>query len=69
MSERVPLEITCRFAGIVALFATIRPFSAVNSQVGFQIGKFDTRVAALITIVIFLCIRLDLVDFGHLGKF
>ena len=39
------------------------------SGVGFQIGKFGTRVAALIAIVIFLCIRLDLVDFGHPGTF
>ena len=34
---------------------------------GFQIEKFGTRLAALI--VIFLHIRMDLVDFGHHGKF
>ena len=36
---------------------------------GFQIEKFGTRLAALIAIVIFLYIRMDLVDFGHVGKF
>ena len=36
---------------------------------GFQIEKFGTRLAALIAIVIFLYIRMDLVDFGHHGKF
>ena len=43
--------------------------SAVNSHMGFQIEKFGTRLAALIAIVIFLYIRMDLVDFGHHGKF
>ena len=36
---------------------------------GFQIKKFGTRLAALIATVIFLYIRMDLVDFGHHGKF
>ena len=36
---------------------------------GFQIEKFGTRLAALIAIVIFLYIRMDLVDFDHHGKF
>jgi len=54
---------------VVPLWTNKRIISAVNSHVGFQIGKFGTRVAALIAIVIFLCIRLNLVDFGYLGKF
>ena len=60
---------TSLIARVVALWTNKRFLSAVNSHVGFQIGKFGTRVAALIAIVIFLCIRLDVVDFGHLGKF
>ena len=36
---------------------------------GFQIEKFGTRLAALIAIVIFLYIRIDLVHFGHLENF
>ena len=36
---------------------------------GFQIEKFGNRVAALTAIVIFLYIRMDLVDFGHVRKF
>ena len=36
---------------------------------GFQIEKFGTRLAALIAIVIFLYIRMDLDYFGHHGKF
>ena len=40
-----------------------------SCTVNKQTGEFGYRVAALIAIVIFLCIRLDLVDFGHLGKF
>ena len=40
----------------------------MNSHMGFQIKKFGTRLAALIAIVIFLYIRMDL-DFGHHGKF
>ena len=54
---------------VVPLWTNKRILSAVNSHVGFGIGKFGTREAALIAIVIFLCIRLDLVDFGYLGKF
>ena len=56
-------------ARVVALWTNKRFLSAVNSHVGFQIGKFGTRVATLIAFVIFLYIRLDLVDFGHLEKF
>ena len=41
----------------------------MNAHVGFQIGKFGTRLAALIAIVIFLCIRVDLANFGQLRKF
>ena len=54
---------------VVPLWTNKQIISAVNSHVGFQIGNFGTRVAALIAIVIFLCIRLNLVDFGYLGKF
>ena len=36
---------------------------------GFKIEKFGTRLAALIAIVIFLYIRMDLVHFGHLENF
>ena len=54
---------------VVPLWTNKQIISAVNSHVGFQIGNFGTRVAALIAIVIFLCIRLNLVDFGYLEKF
>ena len=56
-------------ARVVALQTNKRFLSAVNSHMGFQIEKFGTRLAALIAIVIFLYIRMVLVDFGHLGKF
>ena len=56
-------------ARVVALQTNKRFLSAVNSHMGFQIEKFGTRLAALIAIVIFLYIRMDLVDFGHHGKF
>ena len=69
LSSRVDFKPARLIARVVALWTNKRFLSAVNAQVGFQIGKFGTRVAALIAIVIFLCIRLDLVDFGHLGKF
>ena len=39
------------------------------AYMGFQIEKFGTRLAALIAIVIFLYIRMNLVDFAHHGKF
>ena len=56
-------------ARVVALQTNKRFPSAVNSHMGFQIEKFGNRVAALIAIVIFLYIRMDLVDFGHHEKF
>ena len=71
--SRVDLHVdsktTSLIAGVVALWTNKRFLSAMNSHVGFQIGKFGTRVATLIAFVIFLYIRLDLVDFGHLEKF
>ena len=69
MDSHVDSKPVSLIARVVALWTNKRFLSAVNSHVGFQIGKFGTRVAALIAIVIFLCIRLDLVDFGRLGKF
>ena len=56
-------------ARVVALWANKRFVSAVNSHVGFQIGKFGTRVAALVAIVSFLWLRMNIVDFGHIGNF
>ena len=56
-------------ARVVELWTNKLFLWAINSHVGFQIGKFGTRVATLIAFVIFLYIRLDLVDFGHLEKF
>ena len=66
---RLSSRVDFKPARLIALWTNKRFLSAMNAQVGFQIGKFGTRVAALIAIVIFLCIRLDLVDFGHLWKF
>ena len=63
------LEPVRLIARVVALQTNKRFLSAVNSRVGFQIEKFGTRLAALIAIVIFLYIRMNLVDFGHHGKF
>ena len=56
-------------ARVVALQTNKRFLFAVNSHMGFQIEKFGNRLAALIAIVIFLYIRMGLVDFGHVGKF
>ena len=63
------LEPVRLIARVVALQTNKRFLSAVNSPMGFQIEKFGTRLAALIAIVIFLYIRMNLVDFGHHGKF
>ena len=56
-------------ARVVALLTNKGLLSAVNSKVDFQLVWSVTRIAAVVAVVIFLCIRMDLVDFGHLGKF
>ena len=49
MSEDVPLQMTCRFAGIVTLFATIRLFTGVGSKMAFETTSCCARVVALWT--------------------
>ena len=62
LSSRVDSHVDSKpvilIAKVVSLWTNKRFLSAVNSHVGFQIGKFGTRVAALIAII-FLYIRLD----------
>ena len=69
MDSHVDSKPVSLIARVVALWTNKRFLSAVNSHLGFQIEKFGTRLAAVIAIVIFLYIRMDLVDFGHVGKF
>ena len=54
-------------ARIGALCTNKRLLSAVNHHVGFQLGRSVERIATLFAFVIFLEIRMGLVDFGHLG--
>ena len=58
---------TSFIARVVALCTNIRLLSAVNHHVGFQLGSSVERIARLFAFVIFLEIRMGLVDFGHLG--
>ena len=56
---------TSFIARIGALCTNKRLLSAVNHHVGFQLGRSVERIATLFAFVIFLDIRMDLVDFGH----
>ena len=56
---------TSFFARIVKLCTNKRLLSAVNHHVGFQLGRSVERIATLFAFVIFLDIRMNLVDFGH----
>ena len=56
---------TSFIARIVELCTNKRLLSAVNHQVGFQLGRSVERIATLFAFVIFIDIRMDLVDFGH----
>ena len=56
MSEDVLLQMTCRFAGIVTLFATIRLFTGVGSKMAFETTSCCARVVALWTTQGFLSI-------------
>ena len=47
---------------VVPLWTNKQILSAVNLHVGFQIGKFGTRVAGLIAIVIFLWSTLAILE-------
>ena len=53
-------------ARIVELCTNESLLSAVNHHVGFQLGRSVERKATLFAFVIFLDIRMDLVDFSHL---
>ena len=61
---------TSFIASIVELCTNKRLVSAVNHHVGFQLGRSVERIATLFAFVIFLDIRVDLVDMAILvGKF
>ena len=49
MDEHVNLEITCRFAGKLALFANVRLFTGVGSHVASKSASCCARVVALCT--------------------
>ena len=59
---------TSFIARVVALCTNKRLLSAVNHHVGFQLGSSVERIARLFAFVIFLDIRVDLVDIDHLGR-
>ena len=65
LSENVPLEVTCRCAGIVALFATTRLISRVDSQVDFKAASFSARVVALRADKRFFSAMISQVFFQH----
>ena len=52
-----------------ALNANKGLLSAVNHHVSFHLGWSLRREATLVAIVFFLCIRMDIFYFGHLGNF
>ena len=64
-SQILPWEIISSCAEVVALWTNKRSLSAVNWQVGFQLRRFVKWVAAMVVIVIFLCFKGDMVDFGQ----
>ena len=69
MCERVHFEFASFFARVVALWTNKGLLSAVNSHVDFQFRRCITREAALVAIVTFLCITMQLVGLqlkGHL---
>ena len=59
---------TSFIARIVELCTNERLLSAVNHHVGFQLGRSVERIATLFAFVIFLDVRVDLMDIGHLGR-
>ena len=69
MGSHVDSKMPSLAAREVALWTNKRFLSTVNSHVGFQGGSYFSWVAALVASVIFLCIRMDLVNFGHFAKF
>ena len=68
VSLHVATEVATIIARVVALWTIKRFLSAVNSHVSFQLRWCAEWVAALVALVSFLCLRLNLVNFGHLGK-
>ena len=65
MGSHVDSKIASCCARVVALCTNKRLLSPVNHHVGFQLGRSVERIATLFAFVIFLDIRMDLVDFGH----
>ena len=66
MGSQVDSKATSCCAREVALCANKGLLSAVNQYMSFQEGRCVTREVAFVAIVFFLCIRMILVDFGHL---
>ena len=70
MGSHVASKIVRCCARVVALCANKGLLSAVNSHVDFQLRRYITRMAALVALVIFLCIRREIIDIkltGHLA--
>ena len=65
MGSRMDSKGTSFIARIVELCTNERLLTAVNHHVGFQLGRSVERIATLVAFVIFLDIRMDLVDLGH----
>ena len=56
---------TSFIARIFELCTNKRLVSAVNHNMGFQLGRSVEKIATLLAFVFFIDIRIDLVDFGH----
>ena len=72
MGSHVDSKIASCCARVVALRTNKGLLSAVNSLVSFQRGRRITRIAALLAIVIFICMRRKVDDFklaGHVVIF
>ena len=70
MGLHVVSQVASLCARVVALCTNKRFLSGMNSHVLFQIGRSVTRMAALVALVIFLCIRREIIDIkltGHLA--